>query len=181
MENPDFEYFAWDKLQLFKSIPKETLAVMDSGKSPHHLLDGKLIPDGNGPCRIYHKASDTHINVLEETDRNTEPLTTKERRRNIEQKMDNYKSFFDAKGYKAHYGFSGCFVRWVTTDEANRLAMMRLWESKFGPSKYMLFATRPDWFYQRSYPPADGEMFTRGYDRVGYSPYHFNKFPIMDR
>ena len=180
-ETTDFELIPWSELIIAGVVPRETLRLLDNGKNPHliKLSDGHLLPDGD-PQRIYHKPSNTHINLLDEIDRDTEPLVTKVKRRSIEEKFEHYKEFYERKLYQSHYGFSNCLLRITTTNEANKQAMMRLYEDKFGPAKHILFTTWADWFYERSYPPADGIMFTRPYHRVGYSDYFLNRFHEMD-
>lgn len=184
----DFEYIAWLELMLAPSMPRELLDVVIEGKNPHLIPvdDGHLLPDGP-PFRIYHKPTDTHINILDEVDRDTEPVTTTKKRRNIEEKFERYRAFFERsprtkkRGYETHYGFGQCLVRFLTTSEANKQTMMRLYETKYGPSAHTLFATVKDWFYERSYPPADGAMFTCAYQRVGFPDYYLNRFYAMDR
>jgi len=182
MQRPAFEYIAWDELVLSPSMPRETLDIMDRGKNPHliPLRAGHLLPDGD-PFRLYHEPSDSHINIVDEVDRNTEPLTTKEERRNIEGKFERYDEFFKRKLWKSHYGFKNCLVRFLTTDEANMRGMMRLYENRFGASAHTLFGTIKDYFYEVSYPPADGVMFTYPYKRIGFPDYHLNRFFEMDR
>jgi hypothetical protein len=130
---------------------------------------------------LYHKPTNTHINVLDEIDRDTEPLTTTKQRRNIEDKFERYHEFFEKQIWKSHYGFQNCLVRFLTISQANRQSMMRLWEKKYGPKQYMLFGTVKDEFYEQSYSPADGGMFTYAYQRVGHESYYLNTFHLMDR
>lgn len=182
-ENADFEHIPWSEIQLSESFPRDTLRMIDAGKDAHliPLRDGHVRPDGD-PTRIYHKPSNRHINLIDEYDRDTEPLTTTKQRRHIEEKFKHYKEFYDRKLFKSHYGFTNCLLRIVTVSRSRKLAMMRLLEDKFGPNKHTLFASfEEDPCLAVSYPKPEGTFFTTPYDRVGYSPYDLSKFFDMDR
>src|SRR5262249_20393676 len=157
--NIDFEYITWRQMLELPSIPRETLRMIDGGGNPNvfELPGGKkLIPDGN-PSRIFHKATNKHINIIDEYDRDTEPLTTTKDRRAIGEKFDKYLTFFDKSLYRERYGFSNCFLRIVTISRQRMLAMMRLYEDQFpkmkypdAPRKNILFAHfNEDPFYAR--------------------------------
>lgn len=178
MENPDFEYIGWDKYILSPNTPRHVLDLVDSGVNPHSIpisKDKHLKPDG-APFTIYHTPTDTHINVLDEIDRKTEPLTTTKDRRNIEEKFEHYHEFLKNKLYKSHYGFRNCFVRFLSIQEARTQAMMRLWEKKYGAQKNILFQTVVDEYTATKYSSADGRMFTMPYRRVGYPDFFLNTF-----
>jgi hypothetical protein len=190
LQNKDFEYLHWDKLKLLPSMKGKTaLELMHEGKSPHHIhVDAKdFVPDGCGPNRIFHIPSNTHINVLDEADRNTMPVRTADDRRNIEEKFEHYREFIKRDpttkeaAYTKHYGFQQCFVRFVTTDESNLQWMMWVFEKKYGKDYNFLFATWPDWFYKVAYPKGEHEtkMFRIPYKRVGYPDYYLNRFYEM--
>lgn len=177
--NSDLEFISWQEMLLSPSMKRELLDIVDAGEDPHlvPLKKGHLHPDG-APFRLYHKKSDQHINVLDEIDRDTEPLTTTKARRSIEEKFKHYHEFFSDKLFKEHYGFQNCILRFFTVDEARTQAIMRLYEKMYGKSKGIVFATIKDWPSpkERSYPKADGALLTIPYRRVGYPDFKLDKF-----
>lgn len=178
MGTKDFEYIGWRDMLLLPSMPRDTIRTIDNGTSPHifDLSKGKLIPDGD-PSRIYHKPSNKHINLLDEFDRDTEPLTTKAARRSILEKYEKYNELFHKQLYKERYGFTNCLVRFVTNSEERKRAMIRLYEDNFKASRFILFATfKEDPYDAVTYPKPDGQFFTTAYERVGHSPFKLDRF-----
>jgi hypothetical protein len=184
--NPDFEHIDWLKMttmDLMRQKQAHALKLYDEGLNPHLIpLPGgtHVLPDGD-PARLYHKPTYQHQNIIDEYDRDTEPLTTKKSRRNIEEKYHRYRVFFSDKVYMSHYAFLSCMLRIVTTNEPRMHALMRTYEKLYGPCKHILFDWMPDPFLAVSYPKADGASFERPYLRVGYEPYYLNRFFEMDR
>jgi hypothetical protein len=176
LQTLDFEYITWREMLQFSSMPRETLRIVDNGANPHVFEIGnhKLIPDGN-PARIFHQPSNQHINIIDEYDRDTEPLTSTQERRTIKEKFDKYTEFFNRQLYKERYGFIGCYLRIVTNGYERMLSMKRLYEDHFtsgSPRRNVIFGYNDgDPFFGRSYPPADGRFFTMAYERVGYPPF----------
>lgn len=181
--NPDFELIDWLEMTTLPSMRgKPALELYDAGQNPHLIPlpdDKHLLPDGD-PFRIHHKPTDQNKNIIDEYDRDTEPLTTTKARRNIEEKYHHYRVFFDEKIYETHYGFTNCMLRIVTTNKPRMHAMMRLYEKLYGPCKHILFDWMPDPFLAVSYPEASGRAFETAYQRVGYEPYYLNRFFEMD-
>jgi Replication-relaxation len=158
-------------------VPRSTLQLIERNKSPHRIAvgEGHVLPDGR-PFLLHHK--DRHLYVLGfEIDRDTEPLTTTQTRRNIAEKFRNYKELFDKKLWKSHYGFDNSIVMFVATNESRMHAMMRLWDDTYGSCTYITFTHEPDWFYEERFPKKDlGSMFARPHLRVGHPPFYLDKF-----
>lgn len=198
-DNPAFRLKTFnDMLQAGIVENAELLKRIRTGGNPHKLfLNGHphyYDNNNKGPLWLQHEKADTFI--FKEIDRDTEQgrnsaLTDKptNRRQTWTNKIRAMKEFGQKKEWKTWYGCHAHFQCIVTVNEAAKELIKAIIKEEIGDCKYIGVAAWRDWGNhklehkggERKYPPADGWGFTVGYERVGYAPYHLNKFHLMDR
>ena len=186
-KHPDFELIDWPKLRDLgwtergqqKYVPDKTLSHED----PHliRLPSGRKSRGDGAPFLLKHGKGQLFV-LAKEIDRGTEPLTTThESRRNIKQRLLQYKEVFDSDLYREHYGFPNSIVMFVFTRESRLASFLELAKDAeiFGAKgrcPYIVGYHWKDWANERSYPPATDYIFTEAGKRLGYPDFRLSKF-----
>ena len=113
-----------------------------------------------------------------EADCGTEPVDAADpERSSLAKKFAAYLAIVEQGIHRSHFGFPNFFVPFITTTAARLNSMMALVErltAKQG-SKILLFKTFPSLISPERPPPAGGHMLTEPWQRVGFSPLHFDR------
>lgn len=194
-----FRLETWKDIVLSGIVPQKTLEKIARGEDPHKidLPNHTLLFDGAGPLKICTETQ--HMYTVKEISRGTEQVSetetsTRNRSITLTRKVRAIKEFVKGKDgngkpyWKAHYNFDRLFIRYITTTDVEKRAILRIIEQEIGECAYIGVAAWKDWGNhdilrggEKSYPEADGWSFTVPYERVGYPPYLLNRFMEMDR
>lgn len=123
----------------------------------------------DGPPFLVKYAGNQLFVLGKEIDRSTEPLETSHAsRRNIKQKLEQYRRLFQNNEYRKHYGFPNSILLFVFVKEARMNSVLKLAESVFDkPCPYIAYYHWRDWYAERSFPEPTDHIFTAAGKRLG--------------
>lgn len=120
-----------------------------------------IVPDF---YRGYEYRALATIHFFVEVDRNTEPLTSRADRQNIQDKINAYDRFFAENGFEERYGITQASVLWITTEEFRKDAILFLLSKSLYPRQHAI-QVLPDFI--KGFPPPSDRMVSQPWVRVG--------------
>ncbi|MEQ1731292.1 MAG: hypothetical protein ABL982_23225 [Vicinamibacterales bacterium] len=165
-----YEFIAWHKLLAAGVVPEQTWRA----KSPHAIPAGEahVLPDG-APFAI--RRGNLVRFCLLEVDRDTTDITGKSKSA-IDRKLRKYAEMFEARGYKAHYGFGNCLVLFVTVNEPRRRSIEAWVARELGSPKWLCLKVMADCTVGAHFPKPHGFMLSESWSRVGNPPLNLGDF-----